>query len=158
MTVEPRPSDCSFPLRRVGSVPPCTVTGFPPRRAPRAFRAWEEKEGGGGSAQAVGPGDSAGGRPRRVLGSSLPAAEPPRPDALVWALLGPPLLRAGPEPVPEAGILKEGGGPILPPDLTAKLAENSLRVSPGVSFGLRLRFRARIEGGGGVKCLSVLYK
>lgn len=103
MAVVPRPSDCSSPPGRVAPVPPCTVTGFPPRPALRACGAWEKRERGGGSAQAAGPRDSAGGRPRPVLGASLLAAEPPRPGAEVLALAGPSLLHSGPEPVPDAG-------------------------------------------------------
>lgn len=52
----PRPRSCNFPPGRGGPGPPCTVTGFPPRRAPRACRAWEEREGGGGPPRPRGPG------------------------------------------------------------------------------------------------------
>lgn len=151
MVVVLRPSGCSSPPGRVGPVPPCTVTGFPPRRASRASGAWKERERGSGSAQAAEPRDSAGDRPLLVLGASRPAAEPPRPGAEVWALGGPSLLPSGPEPMPDAGRVKtgRGGWSILLPDLTAKLEslpQNSLRVLPRVSLGPRLRLRARVEG------------
>lgn len=75
VAVGPRPSGCSFPSGRFGPVPPCSVTGFPPRRAPRACGAWAEGQGGGGPARPRGPGVAqVAGRGR----FSAPPCPPPR--------------------------------------------------------------------------------
>lgn len=85
VAARPRPRGCNFPPGRGGPGPPCTVTGFSPRRAPRACRAWEEREGGGGRPRPRGPGRAqVAGRGRF---STPPCRPPSRRD---------PALRSGP--------------------------------------------------------------
>lgn len=116
----PRPSSCGSPPGRAGPVPPCTVTGFPPRRAPRACWAWEEREGGGGPPRPRGPEIAReAGRGR----CSVPPCPPPSHQS--------PALRSGPPRVrlfftldlSRCQMLGERKlrGSILLPDLTAKL-------------------------------------